>query len=340
MNRRDTVIQALKHKHTEICPFSANFTKQAQANLINYAKDPDILSKLDSYIHMAEYWGRPTEIQGRPDYYKDDFGIIWNRSGADKDIGIPVSNVIENLDDNEYKLPAVDEPYIRNMISSLVKTRGDRFVITGIGFSLFERAWSLAGMREVLIAMAEDSEGLHKLLDDICEFNMKIIDIALDYDIDAVYFGDDWGQQKNMIMGPDYWRKFIKPRLEKMYGKVKEKNLFVIQHSCGDINAIFDDLVEIGLDCYQTFQPEIYDIQKVKSMYSNKLSFWGAISTQQLLPIATAETVRDVTARTIKILSENGGYIASPTHAIEFDVPPENILAMYDVFMNQKKYML
>ena len=75
-------------------------------------------------------------------------------------------------------------------------------------------------------------------------------------------------------------------------------------------------------------------------MYSNKLSFWGAISTQQLLPIATAEKVRDVTARTIKILSENGGYIASPTHAIEFDVPPENILAMYDVFMNQKKYML
>ena len=340
MNRRDTVIQALKHQQTLVCPFSANFTKQAQANLISYTKDPDILSKLDSYTHMAEYWGRPTQILNRPDFYKDDFGIIWNRSGADKDIGIPESNVILDIDNNDYTLPAIDEPYLRNMIETLVKTSDDRFVITGIGFSLFERAWSLAGMPQVLMAMAEDSEGLHKLFDDICEFNLKIIDIAMDYDIDAIYFGDDWGQQKNMIMGPEYWRKFIKPRLKRMYGKAKEKGLFVIQHSCGDIHAIFDDLIEIGLDCYQTFQPEIYDIENMKKIYSGKLSFWGAISTQQLLPVANADEVRRETARIMKILSKNGGYIASPTHAIEFDVPPQNILAMYDVFMNQKEYMV
>ncbi|MFA5341281.1 MAG: uroporphyrinogen decarboxylase family protein [Clostridia bacterium] len=340
MNRRETVIQVLQHKETEICPFSANFTKQTQANLINYTKDPNIISKLDSYVHMAEYWGRPTEIPEKPDFYKDDFNIVWNRSGADKDIGIPESNVIQDINYNSYKLPVIDEPYLRNMIENLVKTRNDRFVITGIGFSLFERAWSLAGMPQVLMAMAEDSKGLHKLFDDICEFNLKIIDIALDYDIDAVYFGDDWGQQRNMIMGPDYWREFIKPRLKRMYKKVKEKNLFVIQHSCGDIHAIFDDLIEIGLDCYQTFQPEIYDIEKIKSIYSGKLSFWGAISTQQLLPKATADEVRRETIRIIKLLSKNGGYIASPTHAIEFDVPAKNILAMYDVFMNQKEYMV
>ncbi|MDD3972960.1 MAG: uroporphyrinogen decarboxylase family protein, partial [Clostridia bacterium] len=153
------------------------------------------------------------------------------------------------------------------------------------------------------------------------------------------YFGDDWGQQKNMIMGPEYWRDYIKPRLKRMYKRVKDKGLYVIQHSCGDIEPVFDDLVEIGLDCYQTFQPEIYDIEKIKDIYTGKLAFWGGISTQQLLSRASADEVKKETARIMKILFKNGGYIASSTHAIEFDVPAENILAMYDVFTNQDKYL-
>jgi len=339
MNRRETVIQALKHIQTDICPFTFNFTKQAVDNLVDYTKDPDILSKFDTYIQVAEYWGCPTEITEKPNFYLDDFGIIWNRSGADKDIGIPDNLVIKDIDNNDYVFPEVDEAYIRNLFDNLVKTKQDRFAVAGLGFSLFERSWTLAGMPQVLMAMAEKSKGLHKLFDDICDFNLKIIDIALEYDIDGFYFGDDWGQQKNMIMGPEYWIEYIKPRLKRMYKRVKDKGLYVIQHSCGDIELILDDLVEIGLDCYQTFQPEIYDIEKIKDIYTGKLAFWGAISTQQLLSRASADEVKKETARFMKILFKNGGYIASSTHAIEFDVPAENILAMYDVFTNQDKYL-
>jgi uroporphyrinogen decarboxylase len=124
-----------------------------------------------------------------------------------------------------------------------------------------------------------------------------------------------------------------------MYKLAKDSGKFVGLHSCGDIGEVFPDLIEIGLDCYQTFQPEIYDIKMVKEKYGGRLSFWGGISTQQLLPIATPDEVREETIRIMKIMGKNGGFIAAPTHAISQDTPPENVIAMTDVFLNQDKYL-
>ena len=158
-------------------------------------------------------------------------------------------------------------------------------------------------------------------------------------EVDACYFGDDWGQQHGTIMGPDHWRRFIKPRLAKMYRKAKDGGKFIIQHSCGDIHELFPDLIDIGLDCYQTFQPEIYDIEAVKKEFGRHLTFFGGISTQQLLPSAPAEVVKSETIRIMRTMGPGGGYIASPTHAVPHDVPPENILAMLDVFTHQERYL-
>ena len=160
-------------------------------------------------------------------------------------------------------------------------------------------------------------------------------DLGLDYEIDGFHFGDDWGQQSGLIMGPELLRKFIKPRMARMYEKVKAKGKFVSQHSCGDIHEIFPDLIEIGLDVYQTFQPEIYDIKRIKEEYGQHLCFWGGISTQRLLPYATPEEVRKTVSETLKILGKNGGYIAGPTHSISGDVPVENVLTLIDILQNQ-----
>jgi uroporphyrinogen decarboxylase len=339
MTRRQTVIDALNHKNTDTIPYSVDFTMQSDEKMKAYTKDPDYQKHLHMYMHTLQYWGWPTELPDMKEHFKDDFGVIWNRSGADKDIGVPIKKLITDFDHIDYVFPEINEKRIRGDYEELMRTKEDKFTVGAIGFSMFERAWSMAGMPEVLMAMIENPEGLHKFLDMICEYDMKVMDIALEYDLDAFYFGDDWGQQHGMIMGPEYWREFIKPRMKRMYAKAKNKGLFVLQHSCGDIHEIFDDLISIGLDCYQTFQPEIYDIEKIKEKYGRSLSFWGAISTQQLLPKASPEKVRSETARIMKILSGNGGYIASPTHALEFDVPCENISAMLDVFMHQDKYL-
>ncbi|MEG1520252.1 MAG: uroporphyrinogen decarboxylase family protein, partial [Clostridia bacterium] len=235
-----------------------------------------------------------------------------------------------------YPNPILDEKRIRAEIENLIATKGDRFCFYGIGFSMFERLWSYCGMENALVFMLTDPEFVQELLDKICEHNLKVIDIINEYDLDAVYFGDDWGQQKGLIMGAPLWRKFIKPQMAKMYARAKLNGKFILQHSCGDCSEIFPDLIEIGLDCYQTFQPEVYDIQKMKDEYGDKLAFWGGLSTQQVLPYVTPEEVKAEALRIKNILSKNGGYIWAPTHALAFDIPNENIVAMLEVFKNQR----
>jgi uroporphyrinogen decarboxylase len=131
------------------------------------------------------------------------------------------------------------------------------------------------------------------------------------------------------------WRKYIKPLLAKQYEEVKKKDKVVIQHSCGDNNLILQDFIEIGLDVYNTIQPEIYDLKKLKSQYGDNLAFWGAISTQRLLPYATPEEVKMKVRETMGILGKGGGYIASPTHRMPQDIPVENFLALVEAFKNQ-----
>jgi uroporphyrinogen decarboxylase len=140
-------------------------------------------------------------------------------------------------------------------------------------------------------------------------------------------------------MGPQHWRRFIKPCMTRLYQRAKSKGKYILQHSCGDCHEIFPDLIEIGLDCYQTFQPEIYDIAKMKKLYGKDISFWGGISTQQCLPRMNPKQVQGEIVRLAHILSPGGGYILAPTHEVPGDVKPENIMAMLEVFQNQEKFL-
>ncbi len=340
MTRRQRVVNSLLHRESDIIPYHAGFTSQELEKLTAYTGDPDYLSGVGLHMAGIDYGGRPHPIPGQPDFYEDDFGVIWNRSGADKDIGVIDHPVIEDLEDFAYTCPVFDGDLFRREIEALLANREDRFTYVGLGFSVFERAWSLCGMENVLMGMLAYPDELDRLLDSICEFNLNVISVMLEYpEVDACYFGDDWGQQHGTIMGPDHWRRFIKPRLAKMYRKAKDGGKFIIQHSCGDIHELFPDLIDIGLDCYQTFQPEIYDIEAVKKEFGRHLTFFGGISTQQLLPSAPPEVVKSETIRIMHTMGPGGGYIASPTHAVPHDVPPENILAMLDVFTHQEQYL-
>lgn len=335
MTPRESVIDALNHKEHKAVPYHLDFTAQALEQLVTYTGDNQIEEKIGASLHYIQYWGWPTEIPDRPGYFKDEFGVVWNRNGADKDIGVVENPLIDDLEDDTYEFPQCDEARLRQEYEELVAHKGDRFTMAGFGFSMFERSWSLMGMENVLMSMIACPDALEQFYDKICDYFLRLVDIALEYDIDGVYFGDDWGQQRGLIMGPAHWRRFIKPRMARLYARVREKGKYVMQHSCGDCHEIFPDLIEIGLNCYQTFQPEIYDIVKMKQLYGEKLTFWGGVSTQQCLPYATPVGVQTEIRRMINALRQGGGLIIAPTHALAFDVPPENILAMVDAFKNQ-----
>jgi len=335
MTRRERVIAAIRHQHTGICPYNIEFTKEEYEKVSRYLGDRDFYSKLGNHIVMANYDGNLSEVPGKPGYWKDDFGVLWDRTGVDRDIGVIEGTVIDKPDIRSCQFPEIDEAKIRSEYERMLENAGDKFRFGSIGFSMYERAWTLRGIENLLVDMIEEPQFVHDLLDAITEYNLKVIDIGLEYDIDGFHFGDDWGQQRGLIMGPVHWRTFIKPRMARMYARVKSKGLIVSQHSCGDIEEIFPDLIEIGLDIYQTVQPEIYNLKEIKRKYGNDLTFWGGISTQGLLPYGTAGEVRQVARETIKIMNQDGGYIAAPTHALPRDIPVENVIALMEVFQNQ-----
>ncbi len=335
MTRCERVTQALRHKETDFIPYNINFTQQQLCNMKEYTGQMNFLENIGNHISAVYYDGFLAEEPGCPGYFIDDFGVRWNRNGCDKDIGVIDGTAIHEADTALIRMPELRTDVLEKLFRDMTNNDEDTFKIGSIGFSMFERAWTLRGMENFLGDMLLEPNFAHALLDAICEFNLKIIEIALRYDIDGFCFGDDWGQQKGLIMGPKLWREFIKPCMARMYDRVKSAGLFVIQHSCGDILDIFPDLVEIGLDVYQTFQPEIYDIRAVKKQFGKELSFWGGISTQRLLPFASPGEIKTKTREIMEVLGRGGGYIAAPTHAVPQDVPPENILAMIEVFREQ-----
>lgn len=339
ITRRERVIKTLQHKETDTLPYQIGLTQQEYEKVAAYLGDYNFMSKLGNHIDSTYYDGWPREELHHQGYFIDDFGVRWNRNGADKDIGVIDGFLLSEASMEGYRFPCILENEMRKQYVELMNNGQDTFKMGAIGFSMFERAWTLRGMENLLTDMLLTPDFVDDLLDQICEYNMKVIDIGLSYDIDGFHFGDDWGQQSGLIMGPKLWRRFIKPRMKRMYTKVKSQGKFVSQHSCGDIHEIFPDLIEIGLDIYQTFQPEIYDIQQIKKQYGQKLTFWGGISTQRLLPFATPDEVKLKVIEIIKVLGKEGGYIIAPTHSIPGDVPPENVIALIDIVQNQKKYI-
>lgn len=231
----------------------------------------------------------------------------------------------------------LDKRFFGN-IESMISQYADRFRIFQIGFSLYERAWTLRGMENFMIDFIEHPDFVHELLNSIADYNIVQIRKAMEYDIDAVYFGDDWGQQHGLQMGPTIWRKFIKPVLRRMYSKVREAGKFVSIHSCGDIQEILDDLIEIGANCFNPFQPEVMDVAGLMRKYKGRLVFQGGLSTQQTLPYGSVTDVKKKTAYLLQ-MGKEGSYIFAPAHGVPGDVPLENMLAFIEILHNQKEYL-
>src|SRR5690554_2259773 len=316
MDKRQLVIDTINKKEREVLPFHLDLSEKVHERLIEHFGDPEFEDKIGNSLALE----RNESFTKLDDLREQDmFGVIWNKL-QEGDFGVVEHYQLSEPSLKGYKFPRPNEELIRAKCNRLVTKYPRIFTMYTIGFSLFERAWTLRKMDNLLMDFVLNPKFAEGLLDKITEYNLAVINIVKEYDIDCIFFGDDWGQQRGLIMGPEYWRRFIKPCLAVMYETAKAGGFYVAQHSCGDIHEIFPDLIEIGLDIYNTFQPEIYDVEKIKKEYGKYLTFYGGISTQQLLPTASPERVKSEMRRLMKIIGEGGGYIVAPTHAMPDDI--------------------
>ena len=237
-----------------------------------------------------------------------------------------------------YAFPPTRVPGLFDDVPMQLERCRDSYTYWSIGFCLYERAWSLRGMEGFLIDMVASPGFAHELLDRICAVNLDLIAQACKHPIDCVRFGDDWGAQHGLIMGPDLWREFIKPRMARMIDACHSQGKTVFLHSDGDILDIIPDLIEIGLDILNPVQPDVMDIYSVKREFGSKLTFLGGVSVQNLLPNGSADEVRREIRQLIRVVGAGGGFIVSPTHILGPDIPIENVAAMIDEFVHQAEF--
>jgi len=349
MNNRERVLASLNHKQSDKVPYHIRFTNTQREKMIHFYNDKDFESKIDNCFTLlrcykkvgsnrfnSEIWKDEMNSweEIKPNIWLDEFGVEWYRS-MEEDIGI-VRNVLINNDNiSNFVLPDPDDVDRYVDYRKCIEKTIDGFIVVVHGFSLFERAWILAGMENVLSGMLSNKKFIHTLLDKILDFNLRVIDNVCSYDIDAILFGDDWGIQNGLIMGPELWREFIKPRVKKMYARTKKRGKYVFIHSCGMVDELFPELIEMGVDVFNPFQPEVMNVFELKKIYGDRLCFYGGISTQRTLPFGSISEVKDEVNRLIDEIGKDGGYFLSPSHNIPGDAKPENVHAMIEILQQQ-----
>jgi uroporphyrinogen decarboxylase len=337
MTKRGVIQAVLEAKEPPYVPWSCGFTKEARAKLQAYFAPIELEVALQNhFIKLGNDIGFFTDLEHHR--VQDVFGVVWDRS-IDKDIGNVDGCLLKEPSLEHYAFPdPLDQRFFAD-IPGRIAQYDDRFRVFQIGFSLYERAWTLRGMQNLLMDFHDNPRFVRELLNTIADYNITQVKEALKYDIDAVYFGDDWGQQRGLQMGPKLWREFIYPVLKRMVHVVHEGGRYVFIHSCGDVDELFDYLIDIGVNCFNPFQPEVMDVPYLLGKYRRRLSFHGGLSTQKTLPYGTAEQVRAETRQLLE-LGREGGYIFAPAHDVEGDVSLVNMLAFIEEIHGQPGYSI
>ncbi|MEI6157214.1 MAG: uroporphyrinogen decarboxylase family protein [Atribacterota bacterium] len=279
--------------------------------------------------------------------WTDDWGIERRFTGLYFDmVGHPLREV-ETLDDlKRFSWPDSHDPHLFVGLSEQVTTireSGKACIVNIIG-SCFEFAWYLRGFENFFMDLVLRPDLACGIMDIMVDFQLgqfKELLSRVGDGIDVVLCGDDLATQNGPFISPDLYRRYIKPRQKKLYDFIKTKTRArLFYHSCGAITPFLPDLIDIGVDILNPVQVKArgVDLPKLKKEWGKKIVFWGGIDTQRVLPFGTPSEVRDEVRRRVDELAPGGGYVLGAVHNIQADVPPQNVIAMYEEALKYGKY--
>ena len=250
----------------------------------------------------------------------------------------PLANVEEPQQVQDFAFPdPLAEGRYDDAAAYIKKYRNDYFIIGDMELTMFDMMQQLVGLEKLLVDMARKKPYVDVLIEKTKNFALAVGKQLVSMGVDGIWAGDDFGAQNGMLISPKMWRNYFKERYRQVYADLKalNPNVIIMQHCDGAVAPILGDWIDVGLEVFNPVQPNVpgHDPQELKSQFGDRLSFWGAIDQQKLLPFGTpAEIEADVKAK-IQVLGRGGGYLCAPAHIIQGDTPMENV----EAFINAVK---
>ena len=336
--RKKRVVNAIKRIGQDFLPTQIDYTpemKEKIKKLLNIG-DLEIDKRLDNHIKYLPLNDK-TVIDKEKGIQYDIWGVGWDQILTE---GFHIRHHPLMNSDNirKYKFPEPEDKLLTITKGIGKRERGNYFLLSLQDWTLFERAWLLRGYENILMDLCNNEKEINYLLDGITEFHIEIAKKIVKLNIiDGIFTGSDVGTQRGMVMSPETWRKFFKERYKKIWEIYKEKNISIFHHSCGNIMEIIPDLIDVGLDVLNPIQPEAMNPEELSKRFGKELSFFGGISTQNILPFGTPQDVRKEVINRIRVLGKNNGYIISPSHGVTSDCKPENFRMLISTLGEYKR---
>lgn len=218
------------------------------------------------------------------------------------------------------------------------KSKTEKALLIGVGCNLFEWGTFLRRIDNFLMDLYLEPLNVHRFLDKLLEIHMDFLSkicAAIGDMVDIIKFGDDLGTNTGPFMPVEKYREFFKQRHKRMCDFVKaNSSAHTMLHCCGGIYELIPELIEAGFEILNPVQINAVNMEpeRLKKEFGNELTFWGGgCNTQSILNRATPLQVKDHVRHNLEILSVGGGYVFNSVHNIMPDVPPENIMAMFEV---------
>jgi uroporphyrinogen decarboxylase len=346
LTSKERVLRAVRHEATDRLPLGYGAWRSVSERLCDYLHvDPAcdwrhwqtypeaLLQRLgvDLRIVRARYAG-PEQSRREDGSYVDIWGV--RQSAENYPMAHPLVNATTAAEIHAYPWPDPDA-YDYEHYAADCAEHGEYAVAGGDWSPFLFIAMELMGTENLLANMRLNPEVTHALLDRISDYFYTTTAAMLEAagkNLDIFFMGDDYGTQKGPFMSRRDFNTFITPRLERFYRLAKAHDLIVMQHSCGSVRAVLPDLIDIGLDALDPIQVRAagMDAAGLYRDFGHRITLHGSIDTQQTLPYGSAEDVAQEVRERIALAEDCGGFIIAGSQDYIDDIPPENIVAIYD----------
>lgn len=278
---------------------------------------------------------RASGVPDRRGTYTDEWGCVWSVA----EDGVVGEVKVHPLADWA-ALRAYAPPWEVLQRADFTRTNAscastDRFVRAGTSVRLFERMQFLRGVENLFLDLAYLPTEFYTLRDMVHDFYLHEIELWTKTDVDAIFFMDDWGSQSNLLIAPELWRSVFKPCYAHYCDRIRAAGKFVFFHSDGFTEPILEDLVEIGVHA-ANLQLFCMNIEELGRRFKGRITFWGEICRQRILPFGSVNDVKQAVRRVRRALDDGRGGVIAQCEWGNAD-PAENIAAVFEAWLEPRK---